>query len=88
MKKFNNGDIIYNKIKAYPKVRFFVNSGSISYNNTDTDGNAVLFDFLRAPQPAVIEESCFILAENSDVLLAENSDALIIESCTSTTPPP
>jgi hypothetical protein len=88
MKKFNNGDIIYNKIKTYPKVRFFVNSGSISYNNTDTDGNAVLFDFLRVPQQTVIEENCFILAENSDVLLAENNDALIIEGCTSTAPPP
>ena len=54
MKKFGNGDIIYNAIKTYPKVRFFANSGSVSYNNdTSTQGSAVLFDFLKITPSSV-----------------------------------
>jgi hypothetical protein len=81
MKKFGSGDIIYNKIKAYPKVRFFANSGSISYNNdAANEGNAVLFDFLKIPQEIVLGD-CFILQENSDLILTEDGNSLIIEDC-------
>jgi hypothetical protein len=81
MKKFGNGDIIYNAIKTYPKVRFFANSGSVSYNNdTSTQGSAVLFDFLKIPQELVIGE-CFLLQENSDLILTEDGNSLIIEDC-------
>lgn len=81
MKKFNNSDIIYNSIKTYPKVRFLVNSGSITYNNNaDTGGNAVLFDFLRTP----VSESaidCALLQENGDQILTENGDSILVEDC-------
>jgi hypothetical protein len=79
MKKFNDGDIFYNSIKAYPKVKFTVHAGVISYNNTDTDGNAVLFDFLRipvagegAPIGAIMTETeVFILSEDSEYIITE-----------------
>jgi hypothetical protein len=81
MKKFGTGDIIYNAIKTYPKVRFFANSGSVSYNNdTTNEGNAVLFDFLKIPQEIVLGD-CFILQENSDLILTEDGNSLIIEDC-------
>lgn len=82
MKKFTQGDIIYNSIKTYPKVRFFVNSGSISYNNnTDTNGNAVLFDFLRNPPIIVETEGCLLLQEDGGQILAENGDPITVENC-------
>lgn len=83
MKKFGSGDIVYNKIRAYPKVRFFANSGSISYNNdTDSSGTAVLFDFLRNPPPPLVPpEDCFLLAEDGQILLSENNLELQPEYC-------
>lgn len=83
MKKFKNGDIIYNSIKTYPKVRFLVNSGSITYNNdADTNGNAVLFDFLRNPSITTEEVvDCLLLQENGDQILTENGDPISIENC-------
>lgn len=83
MKKFGSGDIIYNKIKAYPKVRFFANSGSISYNNnTDTTGNAVLFDFLRTPPPPFVPpEDCLLLAEDGEGIITEDGQELQPEYC-------
>lgn len=32
MKKFENGDIIINVIKAHPKVEFFANGGVVHFN--------------------------------------------------------
>lgn len=83
MKKFKSGDIIYNSIKAYPKVRFLVNSGSLSFNNTANQGNAVLFDFLRTPQPQqeITELDCLLLTENSDPLMTQNNNYIIVEQC-------
>ncbi len=83
MKKFKNGDIIYNSIKTYPKVRFLVNSGSITYNNdADRNGNAVLFDFLRTP-PTITEGviDCLLLQEDGGQILTENGDPISIENC-------
>lgn len=85
MKKFRSGDIIYNAIKAYPKVRFFVNSGSIYYNNkTDTDGNAVIFDFLPTIPGYYVppdEPDCIILTEGSDPITTQSDYYLQVESC-------
>lgn len=82
MKKFKNGDIIYNSIKTYPKVRFLVNSGSITYNNdADRNGNAVLFDFLRNPPIIVETEGCLLLQEDGGQILTENGDPISIENC-------
>jgi hypothetical protein len=81
MKKFGSGDIIYNSIKTYPKVRFFVNSGLVSYNNdADNEGNAVLFDFLRLPSGITVEE-CFLLAEDGQPILTEILENIQPESC-------
>ena len=80
MKKFENGDIFYNSIKAHPKVKFFVNSGSVVLNNNrDLGGNAVLFDFLRLPQASGID--CAILQEDGYQILTENGDSILIEDC-------
>lgn len=79
MKKFKNEDIVLNVIKAHPKVRFFINSGKISYNNdVVNDGNVALFDFLKSPS---VPLDCYILAETGDILLTEDSQGLIIEEC-------
>lgn len=88
MKKFGSGDIVYNKIRAYPKVRFFANSGSISYNNdTDSSGTAVLFDFLRNPPPPFVPpDDCILLAEDGQVIISEDGQELKPEYC-DTTPP-
>lgn len=81
MKKFNNGDIIYNSVKTYPKVRFFANSGSITYNNdADRNGNAVLFDFLRNPEIPQLQD-CLLLQEDGGQILAENGDPITVENC-------
>ena len=83
MKKFGNSDIIYNSIRTYPKVRFFVNSGVINVNNdADSSGNAVLFDFLRNVSPTSVEE-CFLLAETGEPLLTEILENISPESCLS-----
>lgn len=81
MKKFKNGDIIYNSIKTYPKVKFLVNSGSITYNNdADRSGNAVLFDFLRIPETTQ-SQNCLLLQEGGDQILTENGDPITVENC-------
>lgn len=80
MKKFKNGDIIYNAIKTYPKVRFFANSGSLYYNNTKYP--AVINDFLRSPPTAPIEtDECLLLLEDGGIILAENTNFIELESC-------
>ena len=82
MKKFRSGDIIYNKIKAYPKVRFFANSGSISYNNnTDSSGNAVLFDFLRGIPTTPPEIDCALLTEAEAIIYTETEGYLLVDNC-------
>jgi hypothetical protein len=79
MKKFNSGDIIYNTIKAYPKVRFFANSGVV---NSDS-----IFDFLPEPPPGPIPpEECFLLAEDGQTLLSEDNQELQPEYCDTAVP--
>ena len=83
MKKFRSGDIIYNSIKTYPKVRFFANSGSITFNNdAQTDGAAVLFDFLRGiPQQGITELDCILLTENLDPIITQDENYIAVEDC-------
>lgn len=78
MKKFKDGDIIYNAIKTYPKVRFFANSGSLYYNNSKNPGT--INDFLRIPE---IQDQCLLLLENGGILLAENGNFIKQETCLS-----
>lgn len=82
MKKFRSGDIIYNSIKTYPKVRFFANSGSITFNNdADNSGAAVLFDFLRGTPQAISEFDCIILTEASNPIITQNENYIAVENC-------
>jgi hypothetical protein len=82
MKKFKSGDLVYGSIKAYPKVKFFVNSGSISYNNdTDNSGNASLFDFLRNPGSTVSDVECALLTEAEAIIYTETEGYLKVENC-------
>jgi hypothetical protein len=76
MKKFTQNDVIVNTIKVYPKIRFFVHSGSISYNDTKNTG-VLLNDFLYI-EPSQIPDGA-IFTETDDALLTEDSDFLINE---------
>lgn len=90
MKKFKDGDIFYNVIKAYPKVRLFCNAGQGRYGKQNyppaSSGipieSAGLFEHINpvyAGPSSGIEINNWILAENGDFLLAENGDNLILE---------
>lgn len=80
MKKFTQNDVFVNTIKAYPKVRFFVHSGSISYNDT-TDSGVLLNDFLLSlPGPGTsIIPGDTLLTEAEDPILTEDGDYIVIE---------
>ena len=80
MKRFTENDIFINTIKVHPKIRFFVHSGSVSYNDTKNNG-VLLNDFLlNAPGevPSEIPEGA-IITENSEYLLTEDGTYIIIE---------
>lgn len=76
MKKFTQNDVIVNTIKVYPKIRFFVHSGSISYNDTNNSG-VLLNDFLYLEGQYIPVGAIF--TESEEALLSEDSDFLIIE---------
>lgn len=80
MKKFTENDIIVNTIKVYPKVRFFVHSGSVSYNDTKNTG-VFLNDFLYQESIVNIETipAGSLLLEDGDTLMTEDGDYIIIE---------
>lgn len=50
MKKFEEGDIFVNRIKAYPKVKFVGYNGSI-YINNETNTELTLNSFIPEPPP-------------------------------------
>lgn len=75
MKKFTQNDVFVNTIKVYPKIRFFVHSGSVSYNDTKNNG-VLLNDFL--PSPFGIPEGA-ILLETEEPLMTEGDDYIVIE---------
>ena len=80
MKKFTENDIFVNTIKVYPKVRIFVYSGSVTYNDTKNSG-VLLNDFLLSlpgPGTSLIPENA-IAAEDGIVILTEDGDYIVIE---------
>lgn len=74
MKKFLENEVFTSTLKVYPKVKIFVNDGSVYYNNTSKPG-IELNDFL---QPIDIEDA-YLLTEAGDILFTETGFALIIE---------
>ena len=85
MKKFEENDVFVNKVRAYPKVSFFVYNGKVFYNNTDEEG-IVLNSFLTANienyKAAVAASPTSpegILTEDLELILTENGDYLIVE---------
>jgi len=80
MKKFTENDIFVNTIKVYPKVRFFIHSGTVLFNDTRNSG-VLLNDFLLgatgenpSPVPAGV-----IITEDGEYLLTEDGTFIIIE---------
>ena len=52
--KFNSSDILHNRIKSYPRIRFDIHTGSIYYNenvglNGVPDGNISLQELTNLP---------------------------------------
>lgn len=88
MKKFKPGDIFLNRVKAYPKVEFFVNSGSVDsvyYNRTIQspasvvpDGHIGLNNFPNPIETRV--ETFYVLAEDEDAIVTEAGDQITIET--------
>ena len=88
MKKFKPGDIFLNRVKAYPKVEFFVNSGSVDsvyYNRTIEppasaipDGHIGLSNFPNPIETPV--ETFYVLAEDEDAIVTEAGDQITIET--------
>lgn len=80
MKKFTENDIFVNTIKVYPKVRFFVHSGSVVYNDTK-DSGVLLNDFLLSlpgPGTSLIPEGA-ITTEDGIVIITEDGEYIVIE---------
>jgi hypothetical protein len=74
MKKFTENDILISTLKAYPKVKIFVNNGNIYYNNTKEQGPQ-LNNFL---QPQYLQDT-IMLSEAGDILVTESGLQLITE---------
>lgn len=72
MKKFNNGDIFVNRIKAYPKIKLFLNDGKAYYNGEVNDGNIYRQDILRDPLDAIQTESeIFLITQYGNIIITE-----------------
>jgi hypothetical protein len=73
MKKFEEGDLFINRIKAYPKIRIFAYSGTIYINNT-AETNLKLNEFLAVVPPAGV-----ITTEDEILLITEDEQYIVIE---------
>lgn len=72
MKKFQNSEIFVNRIKAYPKVKIFLNNGKSYYNGDLNDGNIYFQDILRDPLDAIATESeIFLITQYGNILITE-----------------
>lgn len=83
MKKFEQNDLFINKIRAYPKVSFFVYNGKVFYNNTGKDfielNSFLNVDLDAAKQGPKPVETYIILTENSEYLKTEADENIILE---------
>lgn len=78
MKKFEEGDIFKNNIKAYPKIKFFGYNGQI-YNNSTAETEIKLNNFLQLPSGQVVALDNILLSEDGDFLITESGDYILIE---------
>lgn len=86
MKKFEKNDIFVNRVKVYPKVSFFVNSGSLGpiwYNGKPNGGALELNKFLTLPtivvSGSVVDTTYYLITESSIELIAEDGTQLVTE---------
>ena len=73
MKKFEQGDLFINRIKAYPKIRVFAYSGAI-YINSTSETNLKLNDFLTVIPPTGIittEDEILFITEDEKYIVTE-----------------
>ena len=73
MKKFEEGDIFINRIKAYPSVKIFGYSGSF-YINNGVEQSISINEFLTVIPPSEV-----LTTENEILLITESGDYLVIE---------
>ena len=82
LKKFENGDLFVNRIKAYPRVRVFTYSGSMYYNNDSISQDGVkINDFLFEPvanEPSPVPLTV-LATEDGEYLLTEDGTFIILE---------
>lgn len=72
MKKFESGDIFVNRIKAYPKIKLFLNNGKAYYNGEVNDGYIYHQNILRDPLDAIQTESeIFLITQFGTILITE-----------------
>lgn len=73
MKKFEEGDIFINRIRAYPKVKIFGYAGSF-YVDNGIEQTLKINDFLTVIPPSEV-----ITTESEILLITESGDYLVIE---------
>jgi len=78
MKKFEESDIFYNTIKAYPKISLFTYDGSIYVNNTNNT-EIKLNNFLQLPSGGGVIIDNALLTEDGNFLITESGDYILIE---------
>ena len=87
-KKFRKNDIYVNRVKTYPKVEFFLNSGSINtvyYNRTQQisgtvkDGHIYVQNVINEDPLEIIELDGALLIEGEDFIITENGEFILIE---------
>lgn len=78
MKKFEEGDILINTVKAHPKVRLLGYDGKIFVNNT-AEVVARLNEFLQISAPGAPPITDAILTESGLFIITESGNYLLIE---------
>lgn len=85
MKKFKEGEIFINTVKAYPRSEFKCNSGVVTFNrqnypsaNSRIPIESIGLNELINPVPIDLSPELLLL-ENEDALLVENGDFIILD---------
>lgn len=78
MKKFEQGDILINTVKAHPKVRLLGYGGRIYVNNT-AETVMRLNDFLQIVAPEIPPALDAILTEAGLYIITQSGNYLLVE---------